>query len=409
MTGFIGQLRAPGLIRTGVIAVSAALFALVSATHGLGNARGTKVAPIAATVAPWHSASWARLSELGMAFATTPTARRTAIAQAEYALRRDPTNIRAIRSMGELYRLVGDDARGARLARLSQALGWRDLITQRFAARAAIEANDGPRALRHYSAAMLTNRSGWEQMMPALVAATADPALAPQLARVLARRPQWIDLFNSQWVPSAPRPETMPLLTREMERLGSPVSDETRSGVLGRLITAQLWALVRDEYARGRAGRGAGARAILADGFAHAGKLRPLDWQINDAGNAAVSLAGGRLLTSELEGPAQEEIARRLLLLPPGRHRFTARVTHDEASERPAAGGEGIELQLVCAEGAGALLGSVTRGNGAIILDADVPATCRAQWLFIRHRVSGAGIIVSAVSPVLLASESRRR
>lgn len=386
-----------------------ALLMLFVATLVIAEGAATalsRTAPSIARVVPWNAQGFTRTAELSLVARPSKQNYARAASFSRLALRRDLTDVAAVRTLGEAERLLGKKRQGSQLAKYAQRLSWRDLPTQIFAGRDAALAGDGQTVLRHYSAALLTNRSSWPQMMPALVNATADPELAPLLAKILSTKPQWIDLFNSQWIPNAPRPETMPLLSRELDRLGASVSFETRVGILARLVATKKWELVRDEYSRGRP-QLANAGRTLSDGFNNVGTLRPLDWQLNDVGDLLAAVENDRqakrLLSVEFDGPGEVEVARRLIFLPAGRYRFVTSVETEIEAVLGNSREYGTALNLVCATDEGRELAhSSYDSSGAVQMIADVPGACDAQWLLIKQKLPVDGVMTSRILPITL-------
>jgi hypothetical protein len=401
-----------GRARLALIVLLALGLGYLAMADGIASALANRSPPLATTVAPWHGAAWARTAELAAATQPNTAGHRVAADYALTALRRDPGNARAVRTLGEAMRQTGRGAPGLRLARLSQRLSWRDLPTQLLASRDALRAGNGPLGLRHLSAGLLTEQRSWPIIMPQLVAATADPALARPLAQVLALDPQWTDEFNRTWITGAPRPQTMALLSAELDRIGHPLTRDTRTGVMARLVAAREWTLARAEYARGRPDL-ANAGRTLSDGYPAARGFAPFDWTMSDDSNVTAAFESGRgsarSISAEYEGPGDVEIARRLLVLAPGSYRFIMPITLDAASERGFAANEGLSVRVVCAEQGGQTLGEGIARSGVVTANATIPTGCAAQWLSVRIRTNAPGIIVVRARAVSLASGATSR
>lgn len=393
--------------RAALIVVLSFVAAYLSLANGFAEALGNRSPALTAKVAPWNAAAWSQLAEITFATQNGPHGYSQSVREAGAALLRDPTNVAAVRTMGESLRLMGQAQRGAQLAQLSQRLTWRDLQTQLLAARDAMQSGKAELGLRHLSAALLTDDRSWPLITPKLLAASADPSMVKPLAQLLAINSRWREEFDRVWIPDAPNVATMAQLSTELDRIGHPLSRDLRIGVLGRLIGARRWELVRNEYARARPGL-RGAAQTLTDGFPASSGFIPLDWQITDVSDAIAAFEGGKsappTLSAQYQGPGDVEVARRLMILAPGTYRLSMPVAVDEASSRAFNVGEGAGLQLACAENGSALLGEGFSRGGVAIVAVTVPPGCGAQWLFIRMRTTAPGILVIRARPVSLAS-----
>lgn len=362
--------------------------AVLVVTQGAANVLGSKAPPPLLSIARWQSSALSSTATLHLLQPQIPGAMTTARRGALEAWRRDPTNHGAVRTLWELERRRGSTDSVARLASTARALGWRDYLTELYTARDAAERGDETTAMRHISAALTTHRRARAQVMPTFIKLTADPRLIPQLATIIASKPDWLDQFNAEWVPNAPSPVTMAALSQRLDAMDASVSPQTRAGIIGRLVADNRYALAASEYRRARPQLVA-AGQTLSDGFDHVFTYRPFDWQLNDSGEIGAFVARAANSPTQLVGETttsgSSEIARRILLLPPGNYQFVGSVASIEPDSGPdVPGGSGGQLEVVCAV-QGQPLGKSAVASGTIRARVTVPEGCPAVYLFVRQ------------------------
>lgn len=371
-----------------VIAIWLAAASLV-VTQGTANYLGTRAPLTIASIAGWHSASHSGHAVLHLLQPELPDAMGIAGRSALEAWRRDPTNQSAIRTLWELQRRGGNADVAARLGSTARHLGWRDYLTQIFAARDAAEGGQLPQAMRHFSAALTTNRRARAVIVPVFVRMTGDSRITDDLARLIATKPNWIDEFNAEWVPNAPSPKLMADLSQRLDRLGSPVSPETRAGIIGRLVAAKQYGLAEAEYRRARPELRA-AGQTLADGYANVFAYRPFDWELSNTGDTSAAVTkdqvGRVVLLGETFVAGPSEIARRMLTLRPGRYRILGSTAAPDGA--PPAASAGGAVEVTCAS-QGSPLGRSQLAAGAIKLDFTIPESCPAVLVTIFQATAG--------------------
>ena len=355
------------------------LVGLAAVTQSLALALSTRVPDLARRWNPWTAAALAQSANLIVQRQQTPAALAEARARAVEALRLDATNVTAMSVLGLATR---DDAVARRALTVTESYSRRNLPAQLFLIEDAVRRDDVPAVLRHYDIALRTNRSAAVLLFPVLVDAASDPALQPEIARALAKRPPWGALYLQQLAQSGKAPlETARLFTR-LAALGVSAPAPAQDALYARLVQTRgydaAWAL----YARAnpRADRG----GVRNGGFADApDNPAPFDWMLSD--DPAIS---GRLERAESDAGRLEfdvaageagEVARQLLLLRPGAHRLAVayadiEVPGDVPAPLVQVGCDGLReplLRLPLASGSSRAAGAFT-----------VPATgCPAQWV----------------------------
>lgn len=333
---------------------------------------------------------------------------------AEAALRREPVNVTASRTLGFVALFQRDEAKAARLFRYAESLSRRDLPTQLWLIESRVARNDIQGALRHYDRALRASTSSRDLLEPILIQASADPAIGQPLAALLAVRPPWWTSFTERMIATeAPPTAALGLIVRRL-RL-DPSNDYERgllAGALNRLVESGAYRLAYAIYREARGGAPPRTELVRNPDFSLESAIPPFEWQLHDTpGLAAVTEARdgapeGLALSIIAENGRSGEVARELLMAPAGEYRLTAvagAVPADEQA-RPA-------ISVVCAGEGGAALARL-RLPAAASSPARIahrfrvpPSGCPAQWLRIE---SGASVDRSEELPPWVASLSVR-
>lgn len=313
------------------------------------------------------------------------------------ALRRDPTNVVALRVLGRLAE-DRDEAQAARMFGLAERLSRRDQLTQAWLIAHHLNRDDPVRAIRGFDIALRTSNNRWDVLMPLLAAVTADPRALPPLAELLSQTPPWEPAFLRQLAISGPRLDHVRQLLHGRLDPAHPDGRAVIQILLNRLVADEQFAGAWDTY---RVVLPGDATAIVRDGaFDGAGGLPPFDWNfVQDAelgaiGEARPDAGDGKVLSVYAYGGRSGEVARQLVRLSPGAHRLQA-----DAGQMPADPLDRPLLRLVCAQDGGATLVNYrppTAGapGRRLATSFTVPAGCGWGWLTIN--MSGAGSATQA-------------
>ena len=304
------------------------------------------------------------------------------------ALRREPGNVVAIRTLGVVSAAQRQTERANRLFLYSEWLSRRDLPTQLWMIEKEVAENDIQGALVHYDRALKTSTAAREILIPVLVRASAERAVALELGRMMARRPEWWSAAIGPIVGGMPNPATLPVF---LGQLHLDLDDEAERAVLihalRRLVDTGQFSAASRLY--GQASRS--SRQLVRNGdFDPDRGLQPFDWDLQDDGGL-----GARIEPREGGNPAlflvaaterSGQVARQLITLAPGRYQLTALVgsVAGEASERP-------QLSLHCAARSGSGFAApvadlrfpaAPAGGRRVTLRFEVPGRdCPAQWI----------------------------
>ena len=341
--------------------------------------------------------------------------RRRAQTLAEAALRKEPVNVVAVRTLAFVRLLDRREAAATRLFRYAESLSRRDLPTQLWLIEYHVARNDIQGALRHYDRALRASTSSRELLYPILIQASSDRAIAQPLARFLAVRPPWWSSFVEAMIATENPPATGVALVTQAVRLDPEDTYERGllAGALNKLVEAGAYGTAQALYEQARSGNRARRELVRNPDFAMSAAIPPFEWQLHDTpGLAAVvetreGAPGGRALSIIAENGRNGEVARQLLTASPGQYVLTG-IGGAIATEEPAR----PVISLVCAGRNGAVLARTTFPRSGdspqrFSLRLSVPSRgCGAQWLRIE---SGIGRDPRDELPSWIASLSVRR
>lgn len=302
---------------------------------------------------------------------------------AERAIRREPLNTAAWRALGLIEASNGNVSLATRIISFANFLSRRDNATNLWLIEQHLQHNDLAGALEYYDYALRSSLGLREQLMPRLVAATAEPETIPPLADTLLRSPGWADDFFADLNNLAPDGKNLSELIRRLQIGGYNGSYEILRALPRRFVQLEQMDPASRIYTQ-LSGSKLFSEGVLA--FAQGDPIVPFDWEFVADGNLEVvalsdgAQAGGVLLI-RADSDQRQIVARRLLTLVPG----------DYALVTPAVTVRGPDSARLSWEFA-------CHGNGKQLATAPlaltgsdqtvrfrVPAAgCAAQWLSLR-------------------------
>ncbi len=382
--------RWPRLPVLGTIAIVAALVAWLTIAFTV-NLMGANVS--ARAYAPlWsgNSIKAATASAYLEGAKTTANDLKEAQRLATMVVQREPANVVAIRSLGLVASVSGDDEKGKRLITYAESLSRRDLPTQLWLIEKNVAANDIDGALVHYDRALRTNLGAREILIPILSEAAKQPAVSVPLSKMLARRPLWWSEFAEKFIYASDAPEAL-AMTMGALRL-DPRKEGERNFLQQTMVSLVEGGAPTRAYAlfKSATGKSATSANFVRDGgFDASPVLAPFDWLFLDEADLGAMRdrrgdgAGDWSLFLTAQNGRNGVVARQLLMLPPGQYRFNA-----QGGEMPSDAATAPTISLVCADKVAASLGNFQFSAGAIKAEIDgaftVPISgCPAVWLLI--------------------------
>jgi hypothetical protein len=321
-----------------------------------------------------------------------PTAKRLAEARqlAQTALRREPINATAAVVLGLIATMENRAALGRKLVGYSEHVSRRNSVAQLWMIEDQVSRGDVAGALVHYDRAMRVSPELRPTLIPILVQAAADPAVARPLAAILAGRPLWWpDALGPIIYRGSVPAITLPIVLQQVKL--RPSNDQERTFLIAamrRLVDAGAFRQA-DALYRTTGGRPPVGDNLVYDGeFDAARYLPPFEWDLHSEGGFSATVqpraGGGRALYLSVDQEHAGELARQLLQLKPGRYRFSALAGNivGDTFERP-------QVKLLCAVADSRVvldlhLGVAGEDGAPSQADFQVPASsCSAQWLTI--------------------------
>jgi len=249
---------------------------------------------------------------------------RKAALLATDALRRDPTVVPAIRTLGVVADLAGSRRRALALFGAAQQASRRDLPTQLWLIEEAVGRDDSRGALAHFDIALRSSHRATALLFPVLVAATEDARLVEPIAAILAARPWWATGYLVNLTSKGKDTANIVEVLNVLDARRVPISEEVTVPFSQRLVAEnrfdEAWSVYRIGNPHARLG-------ILQNGnFARDSIGMPFDWTMNtniEPFSGRVADEGDGVMNFEAASGTGGEIARQLVIASPGYYRFT--------------------------------------------------------------------------------------
>lgn len=373
------------LLFRGAVLLGGALLAYLCFVVTLANVAATQAPRLALSLWPGHAAAEARMADVIFA----SNARRPPIAaaaeHAAAALRRNPTLPAAARILALSAGMQGRQAQSNRLIHYAAALSKRDIPTQFWLLEERVGANDVPGALSHFGIALTVAPGTSEVLFPVLTGALTQADLVRPIAGLVRDGTSWRSDFLYYAAANSRNPASAASLFLTLNRLGSRPAPTHIQILIGRLVEARnmeaagrLYGLIDPRWRRDD------VNSQIDGRFERTNDIAPFGWTINPdlAWRGAKSDQPDNVaLHFNASANGQGWVAKRQVVLPPGRYRIDGRVGAVDGG----AGGR-LRIGLSCApEGIPDSIANVALGGngGAFRGDISASAACPAQWLTI--------------------------
>lgn len=357
----------------------------------LNFSAGARHADFALAWWPWGAeASAARAYELAQVEPQNRN-REARLAEAEAlatrALRREPVNVVAARTLGFVAAQRGQETQADQWFRYAHALSRRDVPTEMWTIERSVERGDTREALDHYDHALRTSRAAGDILFPILQVAVEDPAVAGPLGDLLARRPDWGFAFLETAIPQMKNPaaiQTMIQRARLDARL--PREQWAVELVLNRLVQLKAYDTAISLLPL-VSGRPALSRQLLEDGnFESEASISPFGWVLATdyslGSFKTLDDRGNHVLTLRSSGGRGGQVAYQFIRLLPGAYTVSG-VVGGSGSDR-----DGVpRLRVNCADSAWYWEGPLPQAGDQPVrftLPFTVPERCAAQYLTVR-------------------------
>lgn len=305
------------------------LWAALGTTTGLVLARRGQFIDIPG----WHSPSVgaARAQALVLDQVERPTPDQGAIAKArllaEAALRRDPINTDATRTLGLVASLDQRQDQARRWMAFTQFQSRREVPTQLWMIEDAVSRGDVADALKHYNYALTTSRPTETLLFPILIASANDAQMGAALSDIVSKRPIWWARFVDRAISTGTTPAAIEAIVAAPRLdLRREPEQQLAARAVQRLL--QLGSVDR-AYALYRHLRGSiGAQLLRNGNFALGNPLPPFDWSLSDKPDLYASIGSvpdpryAQGLTIAAANGGGGVAAHQLLHLSPGKYRL---------------------------------------------------------------------------------------
>lgn len=315
-----------------------------------------------------------------------------AITLAREALKHEPMNVTALRTLGLALEQTGDTAAANRIMFLAGGLGWRDVALQLWLIKGYALSGDNSAALRRADALARTNHLP-EITFPVFLASITDADLRWALVHEMADRPFWRGNFFYRLL-QLPADQTpyIDALIADLARAGSPINPGERAIYLTRLVQVGQGPAAYAYWLRDQRAAGLRTSTLPWDGgFDHvpppATLAAPFEWRITPESTGVAGIvaspAGSRQLSVSSGRDYTGTLISQTMALQPGRYRLTARVQGDATAS-------GLHWTLRCAPGQRELgVDTGREGTDFAAASFEIPADCDAQTLSIDMASSG--------------------
>jgi hypothetical protein len=275
-------------------------------------------------------------------------------AMAKESLRGGALNPVAIRLLGYVADVRGDQKKARELMLLSQKVSRRDFGTQLWLIEDAVARNDKKQALYHYDIALRTTPSSFSILLPTLVGALTDPEVRVALAPYVKAAPEWLPAFLGEAINTAENPADV---ADVLMRAGAlPDRDDYRSisnSLLLQLSAKSKFPTFRQYYLSLPGASDASLRTASLTKATVNLRYPAAGWQLVEnpviGGSFSQPDRQGRYSLTAFAGSGERgELMRKFLLLEPGSYRFVARYTAQEGAPDSE-----IRWELQCLSAAG--------------------------------------------------------
>lgn len=312
-----------GLSLTGFIA-------WIAFNHAVANIVWQRNPDMALRFVPDHPLALSRKADELFEQKQDPATLAKVEAMAKQSLRGGALNPVAIRLLGYVADVRGDQNKARELMLLSHKVSRRDFGTQLWLIEDAVARNDKRKALYHYDIALRTTPASFPLLFPTLSSALADPEVRTLLAPYFKATPNWLAAFLGDALGSRDNPAN---IAETIMKAGGLPDDETYVEISNRLLTTLAgksnFASFRQYYLSLPKASPATLESAGLNPATVNLRFRPAGWQLAESSAIGGSFApfDGNRRTSLLAYASSGErgvLMQKYLFLKPGNYRFSA-------------------------------------------------------------------------------------
>jgi hypothetical protein len=359
----------------------AILLALVAGSNSASNVLKRSSPELAIAAWPGQAVAYNSIADrFGETQEPSHAQLRRSVWAARNALAIEPSNARALRTMGLLAERKAVDLDPKRLMLLASRYSRRDLATQIWLIQDAAKRRDYAAVVSHGDAALRTNEGSRKLILPVFAAALSDPNMLPPIAACL-RRPttDWAQHFWAT-VPKTPQSfRNIPALLNSLKTSNSLPDPGLLADIVAAMITRGQFVIAANTVEAALPGKNIIVRSGMNDRqFAPGKGPAPFEWQYVETGqlDAKPVRDGGLFIDVSRSGGGL--VGRRLLALRPGLYTLRAEIKAEDALQK-----EVPFIRLRCAESRTARDFAFTNDKSRLLVNSkiDVAPECRFQWL----------------------------
>lgn len=311
-------------------------------------------------------------------------------AWAELALLNDPLSARAMRILGQLAAVAGDEPRTMEFMQAAATRSMHERLPIYLLMLKGIEKKDYAAALYYADALLRTTPQAIPDAMPALVHIAETPAATGELKAMLAKNPPWRAGFLSQ-LPSSVSDARTPLeLLLAIKDTPTPPTTEDLGAYLNFLVSKNQYELAYYAWLQFLSTEQLHRVGLLYNGSFEANPSGlPFDWNIPSGAGVTIDIVGRpdlpgqrALLMTFAQGRVEFRGVAQLIMLSPGNYQFKGTYRGQLTGRR------GLAWRVTCAGAGKGPIGEspMIVGSAPVWKDIEfsftVPETdCRAQLL----------------------------
>jgi hypothetical protein len=311
-------------------------------------------------------------------------------AAAEAGLRHEPLNARALRLLGQVSDAAKNDADAANFMQAAAKLSLHDNLADSWLMLKSFAAKNYPATVYYADILLRTTPELGPYVVPFLARIAEDKGSAGLIKTALAGDPPWRDQFF-QMLPNSVTDARTPLdLLLALRANANPPSPEDLNRYLNFLVQHKMYELAYYTWLQFLPAEELRNAGLLYNGsFEIAPSGSPFDWIMPPGSGVTVDIeakpdggSGHALLLNFQYGRVDYAGVAQLIMLAPGRYRFTGRFKGELVGPR------GLKWRIACAEKPKDRLTEGPMINGRAPawsdtgFDFTVPAqNCRAQYL----------------------------
>lgn len=312
--------------------------AWLSFIHAVANITWQQNPDMALRFVPDHPLALSRKADELFAEKQDPATLAKVEAMAKQSLRGGALNPVAIRLLGYVADVRGDQAKARELMLLSQKVSRRDFGTQLWLIEDAVARGDKKQALYHYDIALRTTPSSFPILLPTLVGALDDPEVRSGLVPYVKAAPQWLPSFLGEAINTSKNPANV----ADVLMRAGPLPDREDYRAWANSLLLQLAAKSKfsafQQYYLSLPGS---KRASLGTANMETATVNlhypAAGWQVADnpaiGGSFSQVDKQGRYSLNAFAGSGERgEIMRKYLFLKPGDYRFSAQYLAQESA-----------------------------------------------------------------------------